>query len=113
VRDGSGDDAEFVVNGQKVWTTNAAHGDKIFAMVRTDQGESKHRGIRAMIQYHGGIGYISPPSPSDLECRPVSYAVLADPVRGFVVRRPGRQAPQWTRRRPLWTASGTRGTVGT
>ncbi len=45
VRDGD----EFVVNGQKVWTTNAAHGDKIFAMVRTDQGESKHRGISMLL----------------------------------------------------------------
>ena len=34
VRDGD----DFVVNGQKVWTTNAVHGDKIFALVRTDPG---------------------------------------------------------------------------
>lgn len=45
VRDGD----EFVVNGQKVWTTNAAHGDKTFAMVRTDPGDSKHRGISMLL----------------------------------------------------------------
>ncbi|WP_445185575.1 acyl-CoA dehydrogenase family protein [Pseudonocardia sp. Cha107L01] len=49
VRDGDGDDADFVVNGQKVWTTNAVHGDKIFAMVRTEPGSEKHRGISMLL----------------------------------------------------------------
>jgi alkylation response protein AidB-like acyl-CoA dehydrogenase len=38
------DGDEFVVNGQKVWTTNALHGDKIFALVRTEEGSARHRG---------------------------------------------------------------------
>ncbi len=45
VRDGD----EFVVNGQKVWTTNAVHGDKIFALVRTDTGSERHRGISMLL----------------------------------------------------------------
>jgi alkylation response protein AidB-like acyl-CoA dehydrogenase len=45
VRDGD----DFVVNGQKVWTTNAVHGDKIFTMVRTDPSSSKHRGISMLL----------------------------------------------------------------
>jgi alkylation response protein AidB-like acyl-CoA dehydrogenase len=45
VRDGDG----FVVNGQKVWTTNAVHGDKIFTMVRTEAGSAKHRGISMLL----------------------------------------------------------------
>jgi alkylation response protein AidB-like acyl-CoA dehydrogenase len=45
VRDGD----EFVVNGQKVWTTNAMHGDKIFAMVRTEEGSQKHQGISMLL----------------------------------------------------------------
>ena len=45
VRDGD----DFVVNGQKVWTTNAVHGDKIFAMVRTDPGSERHRGISMLL----------------------------------------------------------------
>ena len=49
VRDGD----DFVVNGQKVWTTNAVHGDKIFALVRTEPGSEKHRGISMlMIDMH-------------------------------------------------------------
>jgi len=49
VRDGDGDAADFVVNGQKVWTTNAVHGDKIFTMVRTEPGSEKHRGISMLL----------------------------------------------------------------
>jgi alkylation response protein AidB-like acyl-CoA dehydrogenase len=45
VRDGD----DFVVNGQKVWTTNAVHGDKIFTMVRTDPGSSRHQGISMLL----------------------------------------------------------------
>ncbi len=45
VRDGD----DFVVNGQKVWTTNAVHGDKIFTMVRTEAGTSRHHGISMLL----------------------------------------------------------------
>jgi len=45
VRDGD----DFVVNGQKIWTTNAVHGDKIFTMVRTDPGSERHRGISMLL----------------------------------------------------------------
>jgi alkylation response protein AidB-like acyl-CoA dehydrogenase len=45
VRDGD----DFVVNGQKVWTTNAVHGDKIFTLVRTEPGSEKHRGISMLL----------------------------------------------------------------
>jgi len=41
---------EYVLNGQKIWTTNAMHGDKIFAMVRTgESGGSKHAGISMLL----------------------------------------------------------------
>jgi alkylation response protein AidB-like acyl-CoA dehydrogenase len=39
----SGD--EFVVNGQKIWTTGAQYADWIFALVRTGDEASRHRGI--------------------------------------------------------------------
>jgi alkylation response protein AidB-like acyl-CoA dehydrogenase len=43
---------EYVLNGQKIWTTNAMQGDKIFTLVRTGQpveGQKKHAGISMLL----------------------------------------------------------------
>jgi alkylation response protein AidB-like acyl-CoA dehydrogenase len=40
---------EYVLNGQKVWTTNAMHADKMFALVRTSNEGKKHRGITMVL----------------------------------------------------------------
>ena len=40
---------EFVVNGQKTWTTLGQHGDWIFCLVRTDPGVKKQLGISFLL----------------------------------------------------------------
>jgi alkylation response protein AidB-like acyl-CoA dehydrogenase len=39
------DGEEYVLNGQKIWTSNAMFADKMFALVRTSVEEKRHRGI--------------------------------------------------------------------
>jgi alkylation response protein AidB-like acyl-CoA dehydrogenase len=45
VRDGD----EYIVNGQKTWTTLAQYGDWIFNLVRTDPAAQKQRGISFLL----------------------------------------------------------------
>jgi alkylation response protein AidB-like acyl-CoA dehydrogenase len=45
VRDGD----EYIVNGQKTWTTLAQHADMIFCLVRTDPGVRKQEGISFLL----------------------------------------------------------------
>ena len=39
----------YVLKGQKIWTTNAMHGDKIFTLARTSAGTKRHEGISMLL----------------------------------------------------------------
>jgi alkylation response protein AidB-like acyl-CoA dehydrogenase len=43
------DGDEYVVNGQKIWTSQALHADKMFGLFRTSTEDKKHRGITMLI----------------------------------------------------------------
>jgi alkylation response protein AidB-like acyl-CoA dehydrogenase len=67
VRDGD----EYVINGQKIWTSGARHSDWIHILTRTDPDAPKHRGItyfmldmktpgisvRPLVQMHGAQNF--------------------------------------------------------
>ena len=57
------DGDQWVINGQKVWTTQAQHADYIFLLARTDQAAAKHH----------GISYLLVPMRQDgIEVRPIT-----------------------------------------
>jgi alkylation response protein AidB-like acyl-CoA dehydrogenase len=43
------DGDEFVINGQKIWTSQATHAEKMFGLFRTSTEDKKHRGITMLI----------------------------------------------------------------
>jgi alkylation response protein AidB-like acyl-CoA dehydrogenase len=60
---------EFVVNGQKVWTSGAHHADFLLTFVRTDPDVPKHKGISALI---------IPTKTQGLVCRPFADVASRD-----------------------------------
>ncbi len=53
VRDGD----EWVINGQKMWTSLAGYSDYIWLAARTDPGKSKHRGLSMFLVPTTADGY--------------------------------------------------------
>lgn len=43
------DGDDFVLNGQKIWTSLSAFADWMFALVRTDPGQTRHRGLTYIV----------------------------------------------------------------
>ncbi|MDP9823170.1 acyl-CoA dehydrogenase family protein [Nocardioides massiliensis] len=47
--EGEGDQAEWVIDGQKVWTSNAHLSDWLFVVARTEPGSQRHRGLSFLL----------------------------------------------------------------
>ncbi|MBA2415758.1 MAG: acyl-CoA dehydrogenase family protein [Geodermatophilaceae bacterium] len=62
VRDGSASDADYVIDGQKMWLTNGSTSTLIATLVRTDLGESSpYRNLTTfLIEKPPGLGEVSP-----------------------------------------------------
>src|SRR5580700_929448 len=65
------DGNDFVVNGQKVWTSGAHDSDVLLTFVRTDPEAPKHRGISVLL---------IPTDSEGVTCRPFASMTGADDV---------------------------------
>ena len=86
VRDGD----EWVLNGQKIWTSRGMDGTDIFVLARTDPDVPKHRGITFLL--------CPLPTPG-VEVRQITHARPATRVlRGVLRRRPHPDRRTWSAR---------------
>ncbi|MGR3323081.1 MAG: acyl-CoA dehydrogenase family protein [Pseudooceanicola sp.] len=89
------DGDEYVVNGQKIWTTLAHESQMMFALVRTSRGERKQHGITLLL---------IPMDTPGLEVRPIISIdgwhhlneVFFSDVRVPVANRVGDEGTAWT-----------------
>jgi alkylation response protein AidB-like acyl-CoA dehydrogenase len=85
VRDGD----DFVVNGQKVWTSGAHDADVLLTFVRTDPNAAKHKGISALMIPTDLPGVVRRPFASacdqdDLDFNEVFFSDVRVPAENLV-----------------------------
>jgi alkylation response protein AidB-like acyl-CoA dehydrogenase len=83
------DGDEFVVNGQKVWTSGAHDADVILTFVRTDPAAAKHRGISVLLIPTESPGLVRRPFASaadrdDLDFNEVFFTDVRVPADNLV-----------------------------
>lgn len=49
VRDGSGEDAEWVIDGQKIWSSLSVHAQWLYVLCRTNPSAPRHKGISLLL----------------------------------------------------------------
>lgn len=90
VRDGD----DYVLNGQKIWTTQAQHADWMFALVRTDNSGKKQQGISFLLLDMRTPGITIRPIPS-IDGIADLNEVFFDDVRVPVANRIGEEGRGW------------------
>ena len=91
VRDGD----EFVINGQKIWTTMAHDADHIFVLARTDQDAKKQEGISFLLVDMDQPGITVRPI-ADISGHAEFCEVFFDDVRTSVDNLVGELNQGWT-----------------
>jgi alkylation response protein AidB-like acyl-CoA dehydrogenase len=90
VRDGD----DYVINGQKIWTTGAQFADMMYMLVRTDPDAPKHRGITYLLVNMKGPGVTVRPLTT-LAGTQTFNEVFFEDVRVPVKNRIGEENRGW------------------
>jgi len=90
VRDGD----DYILNGQKIWTTQAQHADWMFALVRTDNSGRKQQGITFLLLDMHTPGITIRPIPS-IDGISDLNEVFFDDVRVPIANRIGEEGKGW------------------
>jgi alkylation response protein AidB-like acyl-CoA dehydrogenase len=88
------DGEEYIVNGQKVWTSHAGDADVFFALVRTGTRESRQKGITYLVIDAHATGVQVRPL-RDLTGGQLFAEVFFDDVRVPVANRIGEENDGW------------------
>jgi len=89
------DGDEYVVNGQKIWTSGAEHADWIFVLVRTDPTVKPQRGISFLLIDMSSPGVAVEPLLA-FNGKRLWNQVFFDDVRVPTVNRLGEENQGWT-----------------
>lgn len=89
------DGDEYVVNGSKIWTTQAHHANWIFALVRTDSSGKKQQGITFLLMPMDQDGIEVSPIMSMSGDHEVNQVFFSD-ARSSVANRIGEEGQGWS-----------------
>jgi len=90
LRDGD----EYVINGQKVWSTRAVFADWVFCIFRTEAGSERHKGLSFVFVPLDAPGVSVRPIPQ-LDGLPGFAEIFFDDVRVPVENRLGDEGQGW------------------
>ncbi|BBZ14971.1 acyl-CoA dehydrogenase family protein [Mycobacterium branderi] len=88
------DGADYIVSGQKIWTTNARNADWLFALVRTGPRESRQHGISYLLIDMASPGVTVRPL-RDMTGGSSFCEIFLDEVRVPVSNRVGEENEGW------------------
>ena len=91
VRDGD----DYVIRGSKIWTTGAHHANRMFAIVRTADGERRQQGLTFLLIHLPSPGLSILPIPG-LAGEHEFNQVFFDEVRVPVANRVGEENDGWS-----------------
>ncbi len=86
---------EYVINGQKVWSTRAVYADWVFCLFRTDKDSERHQGLSFILVPLDAPGVTVRPIPQ-LNGLPGFAEIFFDEVRVPVFNRLGEEGQGWS-----------------